>query len=199
MNTLERKNKHRDQTTLQSEINSLNQSVYGDTTNSYPSSPNHTTYEKFSTTSAPQTSSPNNFSRLPESYKKYSESFTRNLNNNKLNSPTPPPPPPVKSKDTKPKYDDKPKLVSVIPKKSSHPNVESSFEYRQNGNSNNTMSTYSSNYEIINEPPVVVGNETLEQRMCKKSITQKIVEKRTVTMSQSKHGSTTTKSFQFQD
>lgn len=225
VNTLER-NKNRSNNVLQSEINTLNSSVHGVDGPSYSSyDPNtssdnsYTTYEKYSNVTSPLKSPKydHNFSRLPESYKKYSESFTKNLTSPRkfeINKN-------ISSSIDNQSDSSLPKFISATPKKlqsnggsktevtekyftTSTPFKSETTTHKQfqNGGSQSqqqsSVSTYS-NYEIINEPPIITDNETLEQRMCKKSVTQKIVEKRTVTMSQTKQEGTTLRSFKFEE
>ncbi|XP_044738316.1 talin-1 isoform X2 [Chrysoperla carnea] len=225
VNTLER-NKNRSNNVLQSEINTLNSSVHGVDGPSYSSyDPNtssdnsYTTYEKYSSVTSPLKSPKfdHNFSRLPESYKKYSESFTKNLTSPRkfeINKN-------ISSSIDNQSDSSLPKFISATPKKlqsnggsktevtekyftTSTPYKSETTTHKQfqNGGSQSqqqsSVSTYS-NYEIINEPPIITDNETLEQRMCKKSVTQKIVEKRTVTMSQTKQEGTTLRSFKFEE
>lgn len=59
------------------------------------------------------------------------------------------------------------------------------------------MSTFS-NMEYITEPPILSEIDSLEQRMCKQSITQKIIEKKTVHMSSSSKHESSTKSYRFE-
>lgn len=71
------------------------------------------------------------------------------------------------------------------------------FETFSNGD-NQYQSSYSSNVEYINEPPVLKDTDTLEQKMLKKSVTQQIIEKKTVQMTKSSKQESSTKSFRFE-
>lgn len=59
----------------------------------------------------------------------------------------------------------------------------------------NGSSAYSSNVEYITEVPALKDSDTLEQKMLKKSITQQVIEKKTVTRSTKQESST--KNFRF--
>lgn len=79
------------------------------------------------------------------------------------------------------------------------PFEKKNFETFKNGNGDSQyQSSYSSNVEYINEPPVLKDDDTLEQKMLKKSVTQQIIEKRTVSTSKSSKQESSTKSFRFE-
>lgn len=67
----------------------------------------------------------------------------------------------------------------------------------KNGSDHHQLMSFS-NVEFINEPPLLMDNDSLEQRMCKQSLTQKIIEKKTVQMTSSSKQETSTKSFRFE-
>lgn len=73
-----------------------------------------------------------------------------------------------------------------------------SFETFSNGTNNQYQSSFSSNVEYVNEPPVLKDTDTLEQKMLKKSLTQQIIEKKTVQMTKSSKQETSTKRFGFE-
>lgn len=90
--------------------------------------------------------------------------------------------------------DDKSNVITspLIPK--------STFETFKNGGGTDEQyqSSYSSNVEFINEPPVLKDNDTLEQRMLKKSINEQIFEKKTTTTSRTTKQESQMKTFKFQ-
>lgn len=67
-----------------------------------------------------------------------------------------------------------------------------------NGTGTDYHSTYSSNVEVVNEPPVIKDTDSLEQKMLKKSVTQQIVEKKTVATTKTTKQESSTKSFRFE-
>lgn len=73
-----------------------------------------------------------------------------------------------------------------------------SFDTFKNGSDNQYQSSFSSNVEYINQPPMLKDNDTLEQKMLKKSVTQQIIEKKTVSMTKSSKQESSTKSFKFE-
>lgn len=60
------------------------------------------------------------------------------------------------------------------------------------------QTSYSSNVEVVNEPPVIKDTDSLEQKMLKKSVTQQIIEKKTVATTKSTKQESSTKSFRFE-
>lgn len=58
-------------------------------------------------------------------------------------------------------------------------------------------SSYSSNVEYITEAPVLKDSDTLEQKMLKKSVTQQVIEKKTVQTTRSTRQESSTKNFRF--
>ncbi|XP_057660933.1 talin-1 isoform X1 [Diorhabda carinulata] len=75
------------------------------------------------------------------------------------------------------------------------PRDKKAFETFKNGDS---QYSYSTNVEYINEPPLFRDDDTLEQKMLKKSVTQQIIEKKTVSMTKSSKEESSTKSFRFE-
>lgn len=81
----------------------------------------------------------------------------------------------------------------------SSPFEKKSFEtFKNGGGDSQFQSSYSTNVEYINEPPVLKDDDTLEQKMLKKSVTQQIIEKRTVSTSKTSKQESSTKSFRFE-
>ncbi|KAJ8935035.1 hypothetical protein NQ314_013060 [Rhamnusium bicolor] len=79
----------------------------------------------------------------------------------------------------------------------SPPFDKKSFDTLKNGSDSQYQSSFSSNVEYINQPPVLKDEDTLEQKMLKKSVTQQIIEKKTVSMTKSSKHESSTKSFKF--
>lgn len=75
---------------------------------------------------------------------------------------------------------------------------KNSFNSFKNGGDNQYQSSYSSNVEYINEPPVLKNDDTLEQKMLKKSVTQQIIEKKTTQTTRSSKQESSTKNFKFE-
>ncbi|KAI4466980.1 huntingtin interacting protein 1 [Holotrichia oblita] len=65
-------------------------------------------------------------------------------------------------------------------------------------NGNDLHGNYTTSVEYVSEAPVLRDTETLEQKMCKKSITQHVTEKKTVSMSRSSKQESTSKTFKFE-
>lgn len=61
----------------------------------------------------------------------------------------------------------------------------------------NGSSSYSSNVEYITQAPVLKDSDTLEQKMLKKSVTQQVIEKKTVQTTRSTRQESSTKNFRF--
>lgn len=59
------------------------------------------------------------------------------------------------------------------------------------------LTTFSSDVQYVNELPTLKDSDTLEQRMLKKSVTQQITEKRTVSMFKSSRQESSSKTFKF--
>lgn len=76
------------------------------------------------------------------------------------------------------------------------PSDSKSFEVIKNGADHQIMSY--SNVEYLNDPPLISEADSLEQRMCKQSVTQKIIEKKTVHMSSTSKHESSTKSYRFE-
>ncbi|KAJ8983101.1 hypothetical protein NQ317_001844 [Molorchus minor] len=74
---------------------------------------------------------------------------------------------------------------------------QKTFDNFRNGNDTQYQSSFSSNVDFVNQPPVLKDNDTLEQKMLKKSVTQQIIEKKTTSMTRSSKQETSTKSFKF--
>lgn len=71
------------------------------------------------------------------------------------------------------------------------------FESVKNGVDSQYQSSFSTNVEYINEPPVLKDSDTLEQKMLKKSVTQQVVEKKTVSTMRTTKQESSTKTFGF--
>lgn len=71
------------------------------------------------------------------------------------------------------------------------------YMYKAYESSSQPTTTYSSDIQTINELPVLKDTDTLEQRMLKKSVTQQITEKRTVSMVKSSRQESSSKTFRF--
>lgn len=82
-----------------------------------------------------------------------------------------------------------PSAISPLEKKT--------FETFKNGGDSQYQSSYSTNVEYINEPPTFKDSDTLEQKMLKKSVTQQIIEKKTVSTTKTMKQESATKSFRF--
>lgn len=89
------------------------------------------------------------------------------------------------------------KYFSSIPAAIS-PLEKKTFETFKNGEDSQYQSTFSTNVEYVNEPPIFKGSDTLEQKMLKKSVTQQIIEKKTVSMTKSTKQESATKNFRFE-
>lgn len=89
------------------------------------------------------------------------------------------------------------KYFSSIPAAIS-PLEKKTFETFKNGGDTQYQSSFSTNVEYSNEPPVFKDNDTLEQKMLKKSVTQQIIEKKTVSMSKSTKQESDIKTFRFE-
>ncbi|KAJ8958588.1 hypothetical protein NQ318_016309 [Aromia moschata] len=60
-----------------------------------------------------------------------------------------------------------------------------SFDNFKNGSDSQYHSSFSSNVDYITQPPILKDDDTLEQKMLKKSVTQQTIEKKTVSMTKS--------------
>lgn len=98
-------------------------------------------------------------------------------------------PQPTYSSSSEKYFTSVPAAISPLEKKT--------FETFKNGGDTQYQSSFSTNVEYINEPPVFKDNDTLEQKMLKKSVTQQIIEKKTVSMTKSSKQESATKSFRF--
>lgn len=78
------------------------------------------------------------------------------------------------------------------------PLEKKTFETFKNGGDSQYQSSFSSNVEYIKEPPVFKDNDTLEQKMLKKSVTQQIFEKKTISTTKSSKQESATKTFRFE-
>lgn len=87
-------------------------------------------------------------------------------------------------------YTSAPALQSPLEKKT--------FETFRNGGDTQCQSSYSTNVEYINDPPVFKDDDTLEQKMLKKSVTQQIIEKKTIQTTKSSKQESATKTFRFE-
>lgn len=65
-------------------------------------------------------------------------------------------------------------------------------------NGSDYQSSFSSNVEYISEPPTLKDNDTLEQKMLKKSVTKQIIEKKTVSTTKSTKQESSTKNFRLE-
>ncbi|CAH0550425.1 unnamed protein product [Brassicogethes aeneus] len=75
----------------------------------------------------------------------------------------------------------------------------SSKDFGKNGFDKQYQTSYStSNVEYVNEPPIIHDDDTLEQKMLKKSVTKQIIEKKTTTMTKSSKQESSTKSFRLE-
>lgn len=99
-------------------------------------------------------------------------------------------PQPTYSTSSEKYYTSAPALQSPLDKKT--------FETFKNGGDTQYQSAYSTNVEYINEPPVFKDDDTLEQKMLKKSVTQQIIEKKTVQTTKSSKQESSTKTFRFE-
>lgn len=81
--------------------------------------------------------------------------------------------------------------ASLIPKGTFH-------TFNNGGGDEQYQSSYSTNVEYINEPPILKDNDTLEQKMLKKSISEQIFEKNTTTTSRTTKQESQMKTFKFQ-
>ncbi|XP_074035813.1 talin_middle and talin-RS domain-containing protein rhea isoform X1 [Leptinotarsa decemlineata] len=99
-------------------------------------------------------------------------------------------PQPTYSSSIEKYYTSKPAVTSPLEKKS--------FETFRNGSNTQYQSSFSSNVEYINEAPQLKSEDTLEQKMLKKSVSQQIIEKKTVSMTKSSKQESSTRSFRFE-
>lgn len=65
-------------------------------------------------------------------------------------------------------------------------------------NGSDYESSFSSNVEYISQPPTLKDTDTLEQKMLKKSVTQQIIEKKTVSTTKSTKQESSTKNFRLE-
>lgn len=96
---------------------------------------------------------------------------------------------PTYSSSSEKYYTSIPAAISPLEKKT--------FETFKNDGDTHYQSSFSSNVEYINEPPTIKDNDTLEQKMLKKSVTQQIFEKKTVSVTKSTKQESATKTFRF--
>lgn len=89
------------------------------------------------------------------------------------------------------------KYYTSTPNKDQSLPSKSTYESIKNGTDTQYQSSFSSNVEYINEPPALKDMDTLEQKMLKKSITQQIVEKKTVSTTRTSKQESSTKTFGF--
>ncbi|XP_050295854.1 talin-1 isoform X2 [Anthonomus grandis grandis] len=75
------------------------------------------------------------------------------------------------------------------------PNAFGTFK---NGADEQYQSSFSSNVEYISEPPVLRDNDTLEQKLLKKSVSEQVFEKKTTTTSRTTKQESHMKTFKFQ-
>lgn len=90
------------------------------------------------------------------------------------------------------------KIYTSTPSKETFSPIEKkSFESFKNGNISQSQTSFSTNVEYVNEPPVLKNTDTLEQKMIKKAVTQQIIEKKTVSTTRSSRQESSSKSFRF--
>lgn len=65
-------------------------------------------------------------------------------------------------------------------------------------NGSDHQSSFSSNVEYISKPPTLKDTDTLEQKMLKKSVTQQVIEKKTVSTTKSTKQESSTKNFRLE-
>lgn len=214
VNSLDRNKKN----LLQSQINSLDTSVYGSTTN------NHVNYDSFSKNAPsfapPRPPAPVESKLYSPSYQQFSPTSPKNLST--FDYPRPNDgystseyttnsykiPGGYKTEQFKYEaYKSSPTYQSGTEKYfTSTPNSklqvspyeQKSFDTFKNGSDSQYQSSFSSNVEYINEPPVLKDSDTLEQKMLKKSVTQQIIEKKTVQTTKSSRQESSTRSFKFE-
>lgn len=208
VNTLER-NKKEKSSILLSEINALDSAVYGGH-NSYNQNTNYNSISPKSPhdqNSKYDSSYSQNYDYRTESYSTFGDSAPRfstpykQMSDYKIDT----------KYYTSPEYKtDMYKYESIQTAKpieekgfSSTPNTKiygptesKTFEVVKNGADHQLMSY--SNVEYMSDPPILTDIDSLEQRMCKQSITQKIVEKKTVQMSSTSKHESSTKSYRFE-
>lgn len=73
-----------------------------------------------------------------------------------------------------------------------------SYRYETYQSSTQPITTYSTDIEYVNDLPILKDTDTLEQKMLKKSVTQQITEKRTVSMVKSSRQESSSKTFKFE-
>lgn len=79
------------------------------------------------------------------------------------------------------------------------PGGQKGFDTFRNGSTSEFQtSSFSTNSEIINEPPVLKDTDSLEQKMLKKSVTQQITEKKVVSMTRSSRQESSSKTFKLE-
>lgn len=74
--------------------------------------------------------------------------------------------------------------------------IKTEFDSFKNGS--DYQSAFSSNVEIINDPPVIRDSDSLEQKMLKKSVRQQIIEKKTVTTTKTSKQESSSKNFRLE-
>nr|CAI5837940.1 unnamed protein product [Callosobruchus analis] len=111
-------------------------------------------------------------------------------------------PQPTYSSSSEKYYTSMPGASSPLEKKTfetfGSPFDKKSFDTFKNGGDSQFQSSFSTNVEYVNEPPILREDDTLEQRMLKKSVTQQIIEKKTVSMTKSSKQESSTRSFKFE-
>lgn len=76
--------------------------------------------------------------------------------------------------------------------------IKGEYDNFKNGSSADYQSSYSSNLQLVNEPPVLLDSDSLEQKMLKKSVRQQIIEKKTVTTTRSSKQESSSKTFRLE-
>lgn len=207
VNSLERSKKEK--TNLISEINALDSAVYGGT-NSYGQN------SMYQTNLSPKSHEVQNGS---SKFENQSYEFSQKSDFSSYESPkfsqtfkpvTPPeskyfPKSPIQNENykTESSYYNYQSSKPIEEKGFSSTPITKIYGTASNGTSNDhshqLMSTFSSNVDYtVNEPPMISEIDNLEQRMCKQSITQKIIEKKTVHMTSSSKQESSTKSYRFE-
>lgn len=189
VNTLERNKKEK--INLLSEINAVDSATYG-LQNSYDQ---NNTYNSQNNDSFDQNSFSKNYSQTYETYSTFGDAQTKfstpyKQEKSYFSSPEP-------TKTDYYKYES----IRPIEEKgfSSTPNTKiyGTSDIYKNGSTDHQLMSYS-NVEYVNDPPLISEIDSLEQRMCKQSITQKIIEKKTVHVSSSSKQESSTKSYRFE-
>ncbi|KAK9884059.1 hypothetical protein WA026_004996 [Henosepilachna vigintioctopunctata] len=89
------------------------------------------------------------------------------------------------------------KYYTSTPNKNQSTLSDKRYDSIKNGTDTEFQSSFSSNVEYVNEPPVFRDTDSLEQKMLKKSVTQQIVEKKTVSTVRSSKQESSTKTLGF--